>query len=59
MADALSRMHFGEIVLMAVSAISFDLMSQIQLSWERDGELKDLVSTLQQQIITNSPYTWS
>ena len=30
--DALSRMHFGELVMMAISTISSDLMFEIQSS---------------------------
>ena len=48
MADVLSKVQSSELMLMAISVISSDLISQIQLSWEKDVELKNLISQLQQ-----------
>ena len=43
-ADALSRMHSGELMMMAISAISSDLMSEIKSSWETNEELKNMIT---------------
>ena len=48
MADILSKVQSSELMLMAISVISSNLISQIQLSWEKDVELKNLISQLQQ-----------
>ena len=45
--DAHSRMHSREMVMMAILAISFDLLSEIQFSWEVDEELKNVIIPLQ------------
>ena len=58
-ADSLSRIHSGEVVLMAISSISSDLMAQIQSSWENDRELRQLITELQQQNLKDSSYSWS
>ena len=57
--DVLSRIHSSELMTMAILAISFNLMSQIQLSWEVDQELMSLITQLQEGIVKDSPYTWS
>ena len=46
-ADALSRVPSSELVLIAVSTIFFDLMTQIQATWEIDVELQSLIHQLQ------------
>ena len=59
MADALSRVPSSELVLMEISAISSDLMTQIQTSWETDVKLQGLIHQLQQWSNRHSPYIWS
>ena len=58
-ADALSRMNCSELMIMAISTISSDLMHQIQFTWDTDAELRELILQLQQQKSINSPYIWS
>ena len=57
-ADALSRVQSNELMIMAISAISSELMPEIQLSWEKDAELRNLISQLQQTDNVKSPYAW-
>ena len=45
-ADALSRVKAGELLVLAVSGISSDLMEEIQKSWDTDEELQQLISQL-------------
>ena len=58
-ADALSRVNSSELMFMAISTISSDLMQQIQSTWDTDAELRELILQLQQQKSINSPYAWS
>ena len=58
-ADALSRIHCSELLAMAVSSVSSNLMSEIQKSWEDDSSLKLIISQLQQNSLPHSPYVWA
>ena len=57
-ADALSRLNSSELLTMAVSGISSDLMLEIQNSWEKDEELRELILKLQQPKPPASAYNW-
>ena len=57
--DALSRLHSQELLVLAVSSISINLMIEIQKSWEEDDESKHLISELKQQTLPHSPCMWS
>ena len=56
--DALSRVKAGELLSLAVSSISTELMEQIQRSWENDPYLVNLMVQLQGQAELKSPYIW-
>ena len=58
-ADGLSRIHSSELLVMAVSSISSELVQEIQDSWERDPALQSLISQLKQESLPHSPYAWS
>ena len=57
-ADALSRVKDGELLSLAVSSISIELIEQIQRSWENDPYLVNLILQLQGQAKVKSPYIW-
>ena len=57
-ADALSRLHSGELIAMAVSSIPSELLREIQGSWESDSKLSLLISQLKLQALPHSPYAW-
>ena len=57
-ADALSRIHSGELLALAVSSISTGLMEDIKKSWENDPKLAQLIAQLQGQELLHSLYNW-
>lgn len=48
MADSLSRMHSFELMVLAVSSVSTELMAEIRKSWQGDEALMALITQLQQ-----------
>lgn len=57
--DALSTITGEEVLLMAISAVTNDLLKDIQASWETDSHLQQPIQTLQQHFgAVNSCYTW-
>lgn len=47
-ADSLSRMHSFELMVLAVSSVSTELMAEIRKSWQGDKALMALITQLQQ-----------
>ena len=47
-ANAFSRMNSSELMFMAISTISSELMQQIQSTWDTDAKLRELILQLQQ-----------
>ncbi|XP_073107382.1 uncharacterized protein [Elaeis guineensis] len=57
-ADALSRLPDFELLCLAISSISTDLLEDIKRSWTSDKDLQQLISQLQQNSISNHKFTW-
>ena len=57
-ADALSRVNTGELLALAVSSISTEIMEEIRSSWEIDPSIKELISQLKMQEMNHTAYIW-
>lgn len=57
-ADALSRVTSTELMSIAVSSVSTELMSQIQASWEINLKLKEIKNKLLQDGDFRSQFEW-
>jgi len=58
-ADALSRVEGSEVLHMALSIVECDFLKEIQVAYESDGVLKDIISALQQHPDAKKHYSWS
>ena len=55
-ADALSRLHSRELMALAISSKSTDLMEEIQRSWETNTYLRNIISQVRDHNLPHSTF---